>query len=316
MRSRVLKGFFLALIVFLLYPICVLAIGNPDYTSIGEGIAFRNVLTEGDQLYFCRYDASYSSTPSEYASDTWQIALYDSSSNLVATRPLNYYQHNIISIYLEPDEAITWEDSNTIRVMGMPSIFGTLIEGTNMATKVLAPGDYKESTDLSAAIIAQAEILESDWGITLLTSGDKLNTTGATYFTAAIPGLGSMEPSLFQTTVSSPSSTALTGNSTYIDSLPANSGEKLDEALDDFGGYMGVSGNWMAYWGLGVIFLVLVSIMFAGSGNPGWALAGGVVIIAGGAFMGIGDETFQLWSSIALGVIVLFAILFILGRFS
>jgi hypothetical protein len=153
----------------------VLAIGSPTSVSIGDVFVFRDVLTTGDQLYFVRYDVSYAGNQTEDAEDTWQVALYDSSGGLVATRPLNYYQHNIISIYLTSTQALAWEGAHSIKIMGMPSVFSPLIEGTNMRTRVFAPGDYYEKASLGGVMVMQAGVLEADWGITLLTSGDKLN---------------------------------------------------------------------------------------------------------------------------------------------
>ena len=178
-----------------------LAIGNPDYVAIGDAYVFRDVLETGDQLYFVRYDVSYNSTPDEDAEDTWEMALYDSDGNLTATRELEYYQHNIRSIYLGSDDAIAWEGAHRIIVRGMPSVFGNLTEGINMRTQTLAPGDYYELESLGGIMITQAGILEADWEITLLTSGDRLNATGANYFLKAIPGLNDMAPNIFQTTI-------------------------------------------------------------------------------------------------------------------
>ena len=79
----------------------VYAVDDPTSVSIGDCNVFTDLLEDGDQLYFVRYDVSYSPEPEEDAEDTWQMALYDTDGTTLiegAVRPLNYYQHNIISI--------------------------------------------------------------------------------------------------------------------------------------------------------------------------------------------------------------------------
>ena len=293
----------------------VLAIGDPDSVSIGDVYVFRDVIETGDQLYFVRYDVSYNATPSENAEDTWQMALYDSSGSLITTRPLNYYQHNIISIYLQPAEALTWEAAHKVRIMGMPSVFGTLTEGTNMRTRTLASGDYYEESFLGGVMTTQAGILETDWSIDLLTATGKLNSTGSTFFLEAVPGLGTMCPEIFDVVVSDVEIDYVTYPHTYGPGLSGHAGSKLSGAVGEIGGLIGVSSGWMSWWMILVIFLMLAGIIFAGVGNPGWAMAGGFAMIAVGGFL-FGGSVFTFAITLVLLVGIGFGIYFILGRFA
>lgn len=293
----------------------VLAIGNPDYVTIGDVYVFRNVSETGDQLYFCRYDVSYNSTPDEDADETWQMALYSSGGALVATRPLNYYQHNIISIYLDSDDALAWQGAHQIKIMGMPSVFGNLTEGVNMRTRTLAPGDYYEKDYLGGVMITQAEILDADWEITLLTANDKLNSTGKTFFLLAVPGLGDMVPEIFEIVTHTPDVDYVTYNDTYAAGLSAHAGDRLSGAISDIGSLMGAPASWTTFWLVMLGFLMLAGIIFSGMGNPMWAMIGGFALLAGLAFL-FGGSIFIMVVVIVLAVALVFGIYFILGRFA
>jgi hypothetical protein len=302
-------------VVFLL-PLGVFAIGNPEGgVSIGDAYVFRNVVETGDQLYFVRYDVSYDPVPSEDPEDTWQMALYDVSGNLVATRPLNYYQHNIISIYLTSLQAITWGAEHQVKIMGMPSVFGNLTEGVNMRTRTLAGGDYKEKDFLAGIMIAQAKILETDWGITLLTADDKLNSTGKTFFLAAVHGLGTMVPEIFEVVVGGVDITYKDYNQTYAESLEANAGTRFSTAISDISNLIRVPSTWMGFWLFLIVFLMIAGIIFVGEGNPGWGFIGGFSVLALGGFL-LGGNMFSLVMILVTVVGIIFALYFILSRFA
>ena len=304
----------LVILGFLLTSGVTLAIGNPDYVLIADVYAFRDVLESGDQLYFTRYDVSYGTNQTEEAEDTWQMALYDSSGTLVATRPFNYYQHNIISIYLTPTQAIAWEGAHSVKIRGSPSVFGDLIEGTNMVTKVLAPGDYYEKTSLQEILVEQAKELEDDWNITLLTSENKLNTTGTQFFTEAIPNLGSMVPGLLATAVRQLTPDYVSWNQTYAEELQEHEGSRLKEAVTDIGAYFGLSEGWSGFWLISIVYLLFVGAMYPTVRNPGWALIAGFPILAGAAFLGVGTSLLTLVVVLVLIAALIFGIYFILGR--
>lgn len=310
------SGIVLALVFALLLPGLVYAIGNPEGgVSVGDAYVFRNVSEAGDQLYFVRYDVSYDPVPEEDPEDTWQMALYNSTDALVATRPLNYYQHNIISIYLEPEAALTWGEAHKVKIMGMPSVFGALTEGVNMRTKTLSGGDYWEQDYLAGVMVTQAGILEDDWEITLLTANEKLNSTGKAFFLAAVPGLGTMVPEIFGTILEDVDVEYKNYTQAYAESLKSNAGDRLSYAISDMGNLLRVSSEWMGFWLVLMVFLILVGTISAGVGNPGWAFIGGFSLLALGGFL-LGGGVFTLVMVLAAIVGIVFAIYFILGRFA
>lgn len=305
------------LILLLTLPAVVLALDNPDSVSIGEAYVFEDVLETGDQLFFIRYDVEYSPSPNTSAEETWQAALYEDGGGLVASRPLNYYQHNIISLYLDAGDAITTGDPHEIRVMGMPSVFDNLTEGLNMRTHTCSAGEYKEGDTIGSYMITVAGTLQTDWGITLLSSNDKLNDTGAAFFTDAVPGLGTIDPTIFQTTQRTLTPSDPNWNISYPEELEARSGEGLREAIN---GTMLIFGVEDEFWGvafIAVILLVLISApIYASTRQPSLGIAAAMPVIFGLAWLGLGGDTFLQWLLIIFFIAaVIFALMFHLRHF-
>lgn len=315
--ARLVVGL-VVLLGLLLGSIPVSAMDNPDYVSIGDVFVFRDLLEDGDQLYFVRYDVSYNGTPDEEASDTWQVALYDTDgTTLITHRPLNYYQHNIISMYLGSGDALTWEQAYGIKVLGMPSVFGNLTEGLNMKTRTLGGGDYYEGAQLGVTMLAQARILEDDWVNMTLVENDLLNTTGANYFIKAVPNLGSMCPEIFSMTIVYPDVDYIPWSVPYQDTLAGHGGSRLTAAMTSIGSIVGVSGSWMGAWLLAIIYLVFGGIIYASTKNPTLAIIGAFPLIAAGLWLGLGGPSLLTAVILIVFVVaVIFAIYFILGRFA
>lgn len=317
MLKRVAPIVYILVIYLLSFGGVAHAIGNPDYVTIGDAYVFRNVLETGDQLYFVRYDVSYNGTPDEDSEDTWQMALYDSNDNLTATRPLNYYQHNIISIYLTPDQALTWELAHYVRIMGNPAIFSPLTEGVNMTTRVLAPSDYYEASSLGGVMITQAEILEADWEITLLTTGDLLNSTGATYFIAAVPGLSSMVPEIFSATTRRIPWERTTINTTGINATEQNLPVSLEEGIEGVDTILGVTDHTIG----GVAWVTLLGLVVGGgfyatTNRPDISILGGMVGTLGiSAWLGVSaPQVMYTFIAIALVVVLMFTLVYVVPK--
>lgn len=309
---------FIALLLALLLTVTIggnaKAISDPDYVSIGDVAVFTGLVQTGDQLFFCRYDVSYNSTPDEDADETWQMAIYTPSGNFTSySRPLNYYQHNIISIYLTADQALTWGAEYQIKIMGNPALFDPLVEGTNMRTQTLSSGDYHYLAQLGGFLISQADIVGTDWGIALLTSGDLLNTTGATYFLKAIPGLNSIVPEIFQVTTSIPSLGEYNWTTNQTTTFSEHKGTILEDALDDIGSIFGIDGMWVGIALFGMLAGLLGMIGYGATGQAGGALAFGAFALPVAVWMGIFDLV--LFIIIIIVMAVIFGIIFILGRF-
>ncbi len=211
LRNRVYAGL-LTLSLVLLVAIPVYAIADPNYTTIEFAHVYENVFVDGDQVFYIRYDIDYPTDPDEPASDTFLMVLYDTNgSSLLFQRSLNYYGHNLISIYLTPAQALTWSSSYVLRISGNPSIFPVLTEGINLATRTLSAADYTAGsadvsrTTLGAQIILDAQVIKADTSDDWIgDTTERLTSLGALYVNAAIPGLSSVIPGIYETGIATP----------------------------------------------------------------------------------------------------------------
>jgi len=208
--KQVIRGVFLAIFFLGLVSNSALAVANPDSISIIAYKAFQNIFEDGDQLFFAEYDVEYATDPPESANETFLMALYDTDgTTLLFQRPLNFYDQNIISVYLDSSDAVTWAQAYVIKISGNPTIFDPLTEGVNVVTKTLSPATDFETGAMATSraalkdyCIGIAKDLEIAWSedlITELLSGEeRLNTTGGVSFNLAIPGLSSAVTDLFE----------------------------------------------------------------------------------------------------------------------
>lgn len=306
------------LVQLLLWVGYVGATANPDSISVGDVFVFEDVLEAGDSLTFMRYDVAYASQPDEDSEDTFQMAIYDTDgTTLLFVRPLNYYQHNIISIYLSASEnTLVTGGAYYVRVMGSPAIF-TLIENVTMDTRVLAPGDYYEADLLGGMMISQAEILEVDWAITLV-SEDKLNSTGSYYFDKAIPGLASMAPEIFSTSTVGFTYEPTTYNQTGLNKTLQNLPVSLNNATTGLDEMFGVTNHNFGQFGwLGFAGLIVGGGVYGATRRPDIALFGGVMGVCGlSAYLGVAEgNMLRFVMSVGAVIIVLFALDYILPRY-
>lgn len=310
--------------VFALAPIILVAetqaIDNPNSTSINNIYVFRNVGETGDWLIYCRYNVDYTTIPPEPANETFEIAMYDTlGTTLIATRNLRYYQHNITSLYFTAAEAasegLVWEDAYIIKVRGSPAVFAPLVENVNQKTSVLGASSYYEQTEFTARMLTEAEILQADWGITLLTGG-YLNSTGATYFTYAIPNFSQFAPDAMYSTAYYPSVSNITYPTDYEESLHTHTGPRLEAAIIDLADWLGVTEDWMAIWLVCIAYLVMAGTVYAVTKDPGVAMLVSTPIVVVAAWLGVGISWLTILIAVAIITGILFGIHFILGKFA
>lgn len=183
---------------------------NPDNITLHTVRVFQNIFENGDVLFVASYDVDYASEPSEPAEDTFQLAVYDTAgTTLIRSRPLNYYQYNVHSVYFTATQAtasLTWGSEYKVRVMGNPSFF-PMTEDTTMDTMALSTWRWIEGAAAASQDLLRlhcldlAATLEDEWVVTLIITTPEmqvLNSTGRTTFLDAIPGLDSAVPDLFQ----------------------------------------------------------------------------------------------------------------------
>lgn len=310
--------------LFAITPITIianaLAIDNPNSVSINNIYVFRDLGEEGDWLIYCRYNVDYTTIPDEPASETFEIAMYDTlGTTLIDTRNLRYYQHNITSLYFTAadvaDDGLVWGSAYVIKVRGSPDIFA-LVEGVNQKTNTLSATSYHEGDEFTALMLAEAEVLQDDWGITLLTGG-YLNSTGATYFTYAINNFSQFAPDAMYSTAYYPSVSNITYNTSYYEeSLHEHTGPRLEAAIADIAGWLGVSEDWMAIWLVSIAYLVMAGVVYSVTKDPGVSMLVSVPVVVVAAWLGVGLSWLTILIAVAIITAILFGIHFILGRFA
>ena len=276
---------------------------NPDSITLHTAKAFENVFETGDMLFIVSYNVNYAIEPSEFASDTFLVNLLSiNGTSLLMSRPLNDYQYNVISILATAAQVtslgLTWNSEYQLRITGNPAIFGTLTEGTNMATKTLSISDWNADGSLTSKallalhIIDLANTLETEWAITLLvttTSGNQvLNSAGRTAFILAIPALDIVIPLIFQSTSGVitidpvTSNATLQGNSTMLIRL----GPQISSAFTGIGTWLGISQSMSGgLWAL-LFILTIASITFLSVGNGTAAMLSVIPLMIGLSYVG------------------------------
>lgn len=322
LKKNIKSAWLIAMLIALFLGVAtpVFAVDDPDYISIGDVYVFRDLLEDDDQLFFMRYDVSYNTTPSEDADETFQMAIYDTDETTILwNRPLNYYQHNVISIYLSADDALTWNEAYVIRVEGMPSVFSPLTEDTNRQTLTVSSSNYKERADMDDILLAQAEILEADadWdGVTLVSAG-YLTTTGTYYFTQAIPNLGTIAPDILVYSMSYPTPTNTTWNTSYIDTLESHQGTKLQGAIQNIADTFGLDEGMTGVWLVSMLYLVTAGVIYAATRDPGVSILCAFPVYPVAAWLGIGGGTIMMLVISGFAIAgIMFAVHFFLARFA
>ena len=315
---RLLRCVLVAIIASLGLATPAWAISNPDTIGIGDAYLFTDVLESGDVLAYVRYDVNYASEPSEDADATFQVAIYGTDgTTLIAARPLNYYQENIISIYLSAAvNTLTTGGAYYIRIMGNPAIFA-LVENVTMDTRVLASGDWYAADELDGIMITQAGILQTDWGITLLTN-DKLNATGATYFLKAIPNLSTMAPGIFATTTSAFTYTNTAFNNTGLNMVKQNLPVSVNTATTGLDDMFGVTNHTWGQAGWAFLMALMVgSVVYGATRRPDIAILGGSFsTLALEGYMGLAEGNILLFvMSIGAAIVIWFVVAFVLPQY-
>jgi len=318
---KIVASLAVGLLAFLsITPMVALAVDNPTSTSINNFYVFRDLLEDDDWLLYVRYDVNYAVPPSELAEDTFEVVMYDTAgADILGSRPLNYYQHNIISIYFTAAQAVekglVWNDPYIIKVRGYLSLFPVQTEGVNLATQTLSSGNYKEGTELTSRLLAEAAILQTDWGITLI-ANDLLNATGVSYFTKAIPNLGSMAPDIAYSSPFYMTVNYSDWNKTYEDTLHTHQGPRLQAAIQDLANMLSVSEDWMAIWLTSIAYLTFAGVVYGITKDPGISMLTGFPIFVGAAYLGVGLSALTIVIAVTIIAAVLFGIHFILARFA
>jgi len=300
-------------------PLYALAIDDPDDVEILSVKVFQNLWETGDQLYFVEYNVEYGTEPDEDSEDTYVFQIYDGAT-MMAQTPLPYYQVHIVSIYFEPSDALIWGSSYVIRIGGnysVPFPSGVPEERRSLSSTDWLEGDEDASRTLLGEYVIQiAEDLEDRWGgsITLLTTTNKLNSTGALTFGECIPGLADICPDYFETSVEYPEFDRETEATALQASATAQMSARLQTALDGIGTFVGMPGAFVGGVGLAIIFFILAGRIFTATQSVPIAIVASIPLIFLANLIGLISVAIT-WAAVIV-VCLVFAVVFILGRFA
>lgn len=200
--------------VFFFKPLPVSAIGAPDSNpTISDIFINRYLVSSGDICIYGRYNIPYTTIPSERADDTYVIRLVDTDNVTYkgAVQPYVYfdngYNDGVFGMYFT--SGITWGTQYIIRISQNPAYFASpqsydyIIAVTDYTTET---GQDENQAEMAGNIITLANYLESQYTTYTLLEGGPAGTIlaapqGETYFRGAIPGIQSMAPSLYLTSV-------------------------------------------------------------------------------------------------------------------
>jgi len=279
------------------------SVANPDSIASYSNKAFENIFATGDMIFISRYNIGYTTEPSESADTTFYYSLYsENGTTLILSRPINYYEHNLISLYVSAEQVtslgLVYGSSYRIRISGSPAFFPTLTEGVNMITRTLSSSDWNTDGALTSKqllysyCIDIASELEADWVITLLsttsTGTQVLNAAGTVVFLAAIPNLTNALPSLFYLSSSSAIINSNSANLTMEDEtvLSTKLGTSVSNAFAGIGDFLGITETTSAGLWILLFTLSVASIIFLATGNSTGSMVLSVPIIIMGAYLG------------------------------
>jgi hypothetical protein len=255
----------------------------------------------------------YDPTPSEDASDTFFVGIYDGST-LLRSKSLMYYDHNILCLYLDPESALVSEGAYSVKLAGNPAYFTTLSEGANQSSWGLSSSHWLPGTYICDFVIDEAETLETSWGIDLLDTNNRLNDTGETTFELQIPALQSVCPDIYAYSVTYPVPTVANNASTYQPVLNTYTPSRLQAAFNGIGNWIGIPGVYVGGILAAGLYLLLVGRLYLATGSQVGSIVIGMPFFLLMFLIGIIPlVVFFVFGTI---VIVLAGIVFILGRFA
>jgi hypothetical protein len=278
--------------------------GTPliDIKSVG---VFQNYITTSptntDLLIVARIlNNWYPTSEEDLISNNFQMQLVNPDNiTVMAATPMRDWGDLPCSLYVKATVAstITVNGPYVIRVQG------TFDGAPNPVDYVLTPNDWKgkDSTQLQNWIILTGELLESVYGIDLITyqvgKGKILTSEGGAIFTNAIPGITKKLPDLFTFAESKPQFTQGTATNVYdLHGLPSGAtpyrellGTDVANDLDSFGSMFGMNGD--NFGGILLAFLMgiilIIGFILGGRGGMGLIVVTGLPIMFIGNYCGL-----------------------------
>jgi len=287
--------------------------GNPAL-QILDCKVFGNLLEDGDQLFIYSYQVI---PPSAY-DDTLSLDYFHTqllvSSTLEAQAKLPAWGYKPGGFYLSADEALPWGINQTaIKIVG---ITGGDFAGDE-AEYILTGTDWvgEDLNTLDDWIITTANAMGTWYGLTLTGVSSEghyfLNPDGTVLFIIGIPGLEDIRPGMFSIQGVTPIPEEGEFDTSYAEGLVGGLGERWDDATEEIGDLVGVSGELVGgtFW----IYVVVLGLALGGTvfgSGPIALICAGLPLAFLGGSLGAVPLEYILLPVFVLGV---FAILKLVG---
>ncbi|KKN59659.1 hypothetical protein LCGC14_0539860 [marine sediment metagenome] len=219
---RISVAVLVAVLVFAVIPVTVLAIDDPDAALAVNGVfVYNDLLEEGDAGILIDYfiDYSISGNPTETATESY-LGIFidtDGTTQLKAVAPYTFqdsgYGRGIIWIYFTAAEVTTYSIDSTnealyrVWLVGNPTL--SWVPGPDPPKTIAGIDSWLSTAALfPSTILGFADLLELAWTIDLIQEtplGSRLTVQGESYFMNAIPNLRLMAPAIFASGTTGPS---------------------------------------------------------------------------------------------------------------
>jgi len=300
--KRLVILFLLVMLSMLIWTPIVRAIAPPDSMQIYSNIhVYRHILELGDVIVVAKYNIDYDVPPtSESADEAFLFRLFDGNgtdlgSNILYPFHANGYGVGIITLYFSSDEAPTWDQTHILRLEGNPGLSWSpgsrpLINNGDFSWHTTSTLSATE-TLLTSRILTYAQELETEWIVDMIVatpSGNKLTSTGESYFTTIFPDLREVCPNLFEAAIYSPIYEEEEYDQAYIGYLASYwDTTEYQAAFETLGDYIGISESFLkAFFWMGIMMLTAIGITYA-THTPKPALLLMVPMIMAGNLIGM-----------------------------
>ncbi len=204
----------LVLCLLVAFPAPVLAIADPDTAPQVTGVyVYEDLLEDGDAGVLIDYYLDYAVLPSETATEAYLAVFLDTdgTTQLKSVAPYTFvdsgYGRGLIWIYFLPSEVSAFGIDRASLALYRVWLMGNPTLGwTGDPPKTVATIDYWQPVGSSTSVLLAlrvlyfADVLELAWSLDMITEtslGNRLTSTGESYFMNVIPSLRTMAPSAF-----------------------------------------------------------------------------------------------------------------------
>lgn len=263
---RKILAFLMGIVALVSFSVPAYAINPPSGTMTIDNVSvYGSVIEANDQLYLITFNIPYSTYPTETAYDAYLVRVFSSANVNVGAAQLynnqlfhNGYGKGAISVYFSAADVVsntlTWGSAVTINLEGNPALSWN--GSIPLAQSPITSWNLNGANALGVRVLFLASQFGSAWGVSLA-SNSVLTSDGENYFTAIIPNLRTISPTIFSSFIQRSAYYPRTHGLAYAITLRNQwLGTWLD--LTNVGADWGVDPIW--FYGAIWVFLTLVLV--------------------------------------------------------